>query len=93
MPYTFATHTIYASLLNNCCIAETSEEVIRYLRGDSEKTYSAKCAFTLVMLHLPAYTDLPSTEGKNILHAADPKLSKNIRGGQGRSLFTYLNLL
>lgn len=50
-------------LLIDTWLIESSEEVVRYLKGDTERTYSAKCAFTLVMLHLPAYTDLPSTEG------------------------------
>uniref|UniRef100_A0A0P4WJL7 Uncharacterized protein n=1 Tax=Scylla olivacea TaxID=85551 RepID=A0A0P4WJL7_SCYOL len=43
-------------------LEETQEEVVRYLKGDTDKQYSAKCAFTLVMLHLPAFTDLPSTK-------------------------------
>ncbi|KAK7058697.1 hypothetical protein SK128_009963 [Halocaridina rubra] len=39
-------------LITDTWYKEVHEEVIRYLSGDTEKQYSAKCAFTLVMQNL-----------------------------------------
>ncbi|ROT73902.1 hypothetical protein C7M84_007627 [Penaeus vannamei] len=40
-------------MLTDSWLEEVSEEVVRYLRGERERQYSAKCAFTLVMRDLP----------------------------------------
>lgn len=40
-------------MLTDSWLEEVSQEVVRYLRGERERQYSAKCAFTLVMRDLP----------------------------------------
>ncbi|XP_045597695.1 anaphase-promoting complex subunit 1 isoform X2 [Procambarus clarkii] len=50
-------------LLTDTWLEEVREEVVRYLRGDAEKQYSAKCAFTLVMRDLPLPLNFHECEG------------------------------
>lgn len=49
--------------------SEVRDEIIRYLRGDAEKQFSPKCAFTLVMSDLPVPVSIQGAgiEGKDII--------------------------
>ncbi|XP_069957197.1 anaphase-promoting complex subunit 1 isoform X2 [Cherax quadricarinatus] len=60
-------------LLTDTWLEEVRDEIVRYLKGETEKQYSAKCSFTLVMRDLPLPVNLNEPEGWSdplALHAA-----------------------